>query len=112
MAATKPASSRTTSSVARGYEASSASRSSSASNRESSSSRTRSGLPANPFSARSSFIPAVGPQGPRWGLVEHGPEHAEVGDRADELLELDRLDHVGVDAQLVALDDVRFLLRG
>ena len=38
----------------------------------------------------------------RRGFVDDSPERAEMFDGFDEFLELDRLDHVGIDAQFVA----------
>ena len=45
-------------------------------------------------------------------LVEDGPEDAEVLDRLEELLEADRLDDVGVHAELVAPHQIALLARG
>jgi hypothetical protein len=44
-----------------------------------------------------------------WWLVEDGPEHAQVLDGLEELAKPDRLDHVGVHAELVAALQVRLL---
>ena len=45
-------------------------------------------------------------------LVDNGPEHAEVPDGLDELGEIDRLDHKGVDAEIITQHQVAFLARG
>src|SRR3954464_13202677 len=43
------------------------------------------------------------------GLIEHGPEDAQVRDDLEEFLEADGLDHVGIDPELVALEQVPLL---
>jgi signal transduction histidine kinase len=45
------------------------------------------------------------------GLVEHEPVEPMLGHGADELVEVDRLHDVAVDAEVVALDDVALLAR-
>src|ERR1700693_4026712 len=45
-------------------------------------------------------------------LVKENPEEADLPDGIDELLEADRLDDVGVDAEPVAFDEVPLLPRG
>ena len=49
------------------------------------------------FIAASAFSDAA-----RRRLVDHRPKRAELLDRIDELVEIDRLHHVGVDTELVA----------
>src|SRR5690606_4268104 len=44
-------------------------------------------------------------------LVEHGPEAAERAHRIEELVHVDRLDHIGVHAQVPAHRQVAFLAR-
>ena len=48
---------------------------------------------------------------PRRGLVEQGPERADLPHGVDELVEVDRLDHVGVGAEVVGGLQVRPLAR-
>src|SRR5215467_6748023 len=43
-----------------------------------------------------------------WRLIEHRPEGAGEFDCVRELLKIDRLDDVGVDAQFVAFSQIRF----
>ena len=45
----------------------------------------------------------------RRGLVDEGPEGADRLHGVYEILEVHGLDHVGVDPQVVGLDQVRFL---
>ena len=46
------------------------------------------------------------------GLVHNRPKHAEGADGLEELIEVDRLDDEGVDAEVVTFDEVLFLARG
>src|SRR5207248_9433817 len=47
-----------------------------------------------------------------WWLVEEHPVQAQLADGLGELLEVDRLDDVAVDAQLVTLHDVALFAGG
>ena len=45
-------------------------------------------------------------------LIEDAPEGAQIADGVDEIAEIHRLDHVGVDAQLIALEEVAVFAGG
>jgi hypothetical protein len=57
------------------------------------------------------FLGDVG-DGGRRGFVEDGPEEAELFDGFDEFLEIDRLDHISVHAELIAPYKVLFFAGG
>src|ERR1035438_3425024 len=63
----------------------------------------------NDFTAlnRSFFSPCR-----RRRLVDGGPKNAELFDRPHKVDEIHRLDHVGVDAVLIKLDQIRRFARG
>src|SRR4051812_43382818 len=44
-----------------------------------------------------------------WGLIDDGPETPQLLDGVDELVEIDRLYHIGVHAILIARDQVSLL---
>src|SRR5882762_2865480 len=45
-------------------------------------------------------------------LVENGPEQTELLNRVDQLLEVNRLDDVGIDPKLIALHEVLLFAGG
>lgn len=49
---------------------------------------------------------------PRGRLIDHRPEESELADGLDELVEIDRLDNVGIHTQAVTLDQVLLLPGG
>ena len=60
---------------------------------------------------RTLVLGGVSPRRSRRALVDERPEHAEALDGLDEALEVHRLDHVGVHAEVVAGDEVLLLAR-
>src|SRR6187431_2053412 len=70
----------------------------------SSSSNTRSGR-SNGMFASAAMVSA------RWRLVQHRPEHAQILNRLEKGIEVDRLHNECVYAQLVAADEIALFTR-